>query len=248
MQKSFEEEMAEILEGAKPASAPLPMVQEGKNAGFADAVESGGMQVRGEQEKRDSGHPESINFEKMVQNGGKAGLGAKMVNLKMFEDSPGFGGKGRPENDGSKPLLNTKHEAFAHLIAAGGTQWGSYMQVYQCSRDNAEAAAFRLMKKQDEFGVIRRFTYLREQMSRGTVLSARERREYLASVVRTPVGSVNEHSPLAQEVTYEESEKGSRTKVKMPSKLEALKLDAQMAGELGPSEGSTLIPIQINIG
>ena len=157
-------------------------------------------------------------------------------------------GKGLPINaGGSKPLLNSKHESFAHLMAAGKvSQTEAYQQVYQCSKETASAAAFRLMREQDEFGIVRRFTYLREQVSAGKVLTLRERREFLASVVRTPVGAIDENSPLAQEVVYEESEKGSRTKVKMPGKLEALKLDAEMAGELTPG-GSEKTPMRLRL-
>lgn len=151
------------------------------------------------------------------------------------------------EADGSKPLLNTKHESFAHLMAAGSiSQTQAYLQVYQCSQQTAEDASYRLMTKQDNFGVVRRFTYLREQMSSRAVLTVRERREFLANVVRTPVGAINENSPLAQEVVYEENEKGSRTKVKMPGKLEALKLDAEMAGELTPG-GHEKTPMRLRL-
>jgi hypothetical protein len=71
----------------------------------------------------------------------------------------------------------------------------------------------------------------------GSILTARERLEFLAAVVRTPVGSIDEHSPLAQEVTIEEGEGRSRKKVKMPNKLDALTLDARLRGELDGVHG-----------
>jgi hypothetical protein len=86
------------------------------------------------------------------------------------------------------------------------------------------------MAEPDNFGIIRRFTFIREQISAGKVLTAREAREYLASAVRTPLSEIDEHSCLAQEVTYEETEKGTRTKIKSVNRLEALKLDADLGG------------------
>lgn len=69
------------------------------------------------------------------------------------------------------------------------------------------------------------------------ILSLKEKREYLASVVRTPVGSVNEDSPLAQKVkrssrTDKRGETTETEEIEIPGKLRAIELDARLAGEL----------------
>ena len=63
-------------------------------------------------------------------------------------------------------------------------------------------------------------------------LSLEEKREFLANVVRTPVGEVDETSSLVQEVTH--SADGSR-KIKLPDKHRALELDARLMGEFQDS-------------
>lgn len=65
------------------------------------------------------------------------------------------------------------------------------------------------------------------------ILSLVEKREYLASIVRTPIGNVNEDSPLAQKVKRRSDKDGSRTEeIELPGKLRAIELDARLAGEL----------------
>jgi hypothetical protein len=64
------------------------------------------------------------------------------------------------------------------------------------------------------------------------VMSLREKRLFLAAVVRTPIGEVDENSPLCQ--YFQRTKAGLR--VTMVDKLRALELDAKLAGEIkGPS-------------
>ena len=62
-------------------------------------------------------------------------------------------------------------------------------------------------------------------------LSLLEKRAYLAMVVRTPIGEIDEKSPLCQAVEWGKNGR----KIKMPDKLRALELDAKLAGELHES-------------
>lgn len=62
------------------------------------------------------------------------------------------------------------------------------------------------------------------------LLTMHERRDRLAKIVRTPVGEVDEHSPLAQRVKRDKD--GNVIEIAMPDKLRALEMDAQFAGEL----------------
>ncbi|MCK9587815.1 MAG: terminase small subunit [Terrimicrobiaceae bacterium] len=72
----------------------------------------------------------------------------------------------------------------------------------------------------------------KRKAERPRFLSLEEKREFLAEVVRTPVGEVDEFSPLTQEVTY--SADGSQ-KIKLPCKHRALELDARLMGEFQDS-------------
>lgn len=69
------------------------------------------------------------------------------------------------------------------------------------------------------------------------ILSLREKREYLAEVVRTPVGKVDEDHPLAQRVkrstrTDKDGQTHETEEIEIPGKLRAIELDAKLAGEL----------------
>lgn len=78
-----------------------------------------------------------------------------------------------------------------------------------------------------------------------TLLTVAERRSFLAAIVRTPIGQIDENSPLAQSVEYElkgasrDQEGRMVMKVKTPDKIRASELDAKMAGELVES-GTTV--------
>ena len=71
---------------------------------------------------------------------------------------------------------------------------------------------------------------LHEAVGKETLLSILEKRAFLAKVIRTPVGEVDENSPLALEVTCEEGKYGMTKKVKMVSKQAAIEIDNKMAG------------------
>lgn len=75
-----------------------------------------------------------------------------------------------------------------------------------------------------------------EEHGNPAILTLKEKREYLASIVRTPVGDVTENSPLAQKVKRtSRTDKGGTTdteEIELPGKLRAIELDARLAGEL----------------
>lgn len=76
---------------------------------------------------------------------------------------------------------------------------------------------------------------------RNGLLSMEERRQFLADVVRANpenLGADQGHLVQSYESTTTETETGSRTKEKrtIPSKLDAVRLDAQLAGELTPQK------------
>ena len=77
------------------------------------------------------------------------------------------------------------------------------------------------------------------------VLSVRERREFLARIVRTPIGQVDESSDLCQ--SYKIGKEGER-EYKLPDKLRALELDAKLSGDLKETQADTNVTILVNAG
>lgn len=120
-----------------------------------------------------------------------------------------------------------QHYDFLNRVAAGepkGAAWKATVgsQPSHCARwqrENKTEAELYLAE-------------LREAARQDTILSLRDKREYLARVVRTPIGEVDEGSDLCQESATEETELASKKRIKMPCKLRAIELDAKLAGEL----------------
>lgn len=130
-----------------------------------------------------------------------------------------------PEVDPSKPLKNALQERFAQGVARGEkADMVVYQEVYQCTRDAAEASASRV---RGYAGVAKRIEYLQEKAASAKVMSQREAMEWLSDAVRTPIAEIDEQSPLAQEVEYKED--GSR-KIKSVPKLGAIEQLAKLAG------------------
>lgn len=83
---------------------------------------------------------------------------------------------------------------------------------------------------------------LREAAFLANVLSLAEKRSFLADIVRTPVGKVDINDKLAQGVRYN---KGELQELKMPDKIGALRLDAQLAGELVEKSATVNVGVQM---
>ena len=141
-------------------------------------------------------------------------------------------------------LINARHELFAQERARGATADEAYAKAgYKPDRGHASrlAANGSILARIDELLEVRNE---QAEMKIGEALA------FLASAIRTPVGEVDETSTLAQEVTYDQTEQGSRKKVKMVGKTDALKL---MADWLGWSKAKQLEvtgpgPIKVTIG
>jgi hypothetical protein len=127
----------------------------------------------------------------------------------------------------AEPLPDAQHERFACLLAKGAGVSAAYVLA---GYKESPASATRLSKK---VNVAARVEWLQEQAATSTVLSIREKREFLARVVRTPIGEVDRTSDLCQEVT----ETPDATKYKMPDKLGAIRLDNDLAGEGSEAKG-----------
>lgn len=148
--------------------------------------------------------------------------------------------------------LTRREEKFCLLMVSGEmSQADAYKKAgFQCkNKASGSANANRLLKKDK---AARYIMALRRQIEREaigkTLLTTLERRQFLAEAVRTPAGLVDENSRLAQ--SYRKRTRTVRgdigeeiieeiVEVKMPDKLQALKLDAILAGELSPKDDPT---------
>ena len=134
-------------------------------------------------------------------------------------------------------LDNPKWEAFAQDVAMDvgpPTAYRKHVARGKCADTTANTEARRLLKKPS---VALRIAELKGVISQKAGekfdWNAEKALGWLKSVLETPVGSIDESHPLCQEVSF--SPTGGK-KIKMPAKLDALRLMAQMAGWMAPEE------------
>lgn len=142
-------------------------------------------------------------------------------------------------------MLTKRQQDFCRYLAAGSPQWRAYeMAGYgTATRRASEVAGSRLIRRPQ---VAAYFRTLMQSTWTKDVITLAEKRKGCADIWRTPVGEINEFHPLAQEVkrktfTDKDGNTSEEVIIKMPGKLEALKFDAQLAGELDERA-------QINVG
>ena len=135
------------------------------------------------------------------------------------------------------PKLTHKEAMFCRFVASGLNQVTSFWKAgYTASSQASAYSCASQIAARPHVSIYLRT--LKESSYLADVLTLAEKRKGLADAWRTPVGEVDENHPLAQEVTIKEytdkegNVTGTEKKVKMVGKLEALKLDAQLAGEL----------------
>ena len=134
-------------------------------------------------------------------------------------------------------LQNARHEQVAQLIAIGLTKTEAYAEVYKCDEVSARANIHKWIAKDS---VRERIMEVQEEIADGRILTARERRLYLADLVRCKPSEITRDSPLCNGIKYD---KEGREILEIPDKLAALKLDAQLAGDL--KEGGSTVNVQI---
>ena len=119
------------------------------------------------------------------------------------------------------PLENARHESFAQAVASGNSASEAYRQSGARGK-NADVHAARLMVND---GISKRVAELKAAQAHKSELSRDPLREFLAEVILTPAGKVNEQSRLCQsyKVTPEVRE------IRMPDKLRAVEL-AKLCG------------------
>jgi hypothetical protein len=136
--------------------------------------------------------------------------------------------------DPSKPLKHSQRERFAINLFNGMNTLDSYIAAtnnFDKKKKNIEQTAYPWSKRPE---VLARVEWLKHQAANEQVMSMVEKRKFLATVVRTSIGDVNVHSQVCRE--YNDTDDG--LKVKSYNKLEAIKIDNDMAGDNAPLESS----------
>ena len=130
--------------------------------------------------------------------------------------------------------LNPRQKKFADLIILGTPAGRAWTQAgYQARGNPAEVQASIALKKPKFKAYIKAE---RERMDKAGEMRRDDLVSWLASVIRTPIGQVTAESPLCQEWSCEDIENGTRTRIKMASKLEACRQLAQIMGWNAPEK------------
>ncbi len=165
---------------------------------------------------------------------------------------------GAPSKEGKvwtaeQMLEDVQQEYFCLKMAEGPySQKSAYMQAYpDSSPDSSRANASRLMTNDN---IRKRIAHLKKELIKDVKLTVEESIRWCLMVRDTPVGYVDDESPLAQEVTRKEMQMGGahgqlkrgdadggneietpaavviETRVKMPSKMDAQKQIDKLMG------------------
>ena len=137
--------------------------------------------------------------------------------------------------------LKPTFQRFADYILAGMTQTEAYQKTHpKCSPKACESKGARLVRN----GKIAE--YINNAVNREsekTYLSREEKRQFLADIVRKPVGELNRDSPLCETFEVTSNAQGTREVVKMMSKASAIQIDNKMMGHEAPTEHNVIIGI-----
>jgi hypothetical protein len=156
---------------------------------------------------------------------------------------------------GNPRPLTARRERFCELIVEGKDGTTAYLEAgWKSSRDAAKVSASRLLTFDN---VKARIAVLRAPQTAKSMLTKDQKLEYLAAIVRTPIGQIGPDSPLCAEFVQETIAGGDRGKlrkctaasgneigsplvtrlrVKMPDKLRALELHCKLAGDFEPDK------------
>ncbi|HEX4084164.1 MAG TPA: terminase small subunit [Chthoniobacteraceae bacterium] len=122
-------------------------------------------------------------------------------------------------------LKHARWERFAQLVATGQSGAAAYRACYGARGASAEVSACRLLRNAK---VRERISELQRAAETEAVMSLQETLAFLTAIVRTPVGWIDENSPLCQ--FFQRTKRGVR--IVMPNKLSAIELYAKLAGWL----------------
>lgn len=150
----------------------------------------------------------------------------------------------------SGPLRNAKHEAFVQRIALLEDAGPAYAKVYRVKKPEVAASCGNRLLQNAE--VAARLAELQTATATSTTLTAIERREFLARVVRADITKLDfeKDGDLLQEKTVTTTEDRETVKYKLPGKRECVMADAELAGDLKLIERGQInvnVGVQVNI-
>lgn len=123
-------------------------------------------------------------------------------------------------NSPDAPLLNTRHEVFAQLVADGNSDTQAYFQIYKTkSRNVARINASRLLTNAS---VRARIRFLQEQNAALYALSRAEKRSILAKIARGEIPANSSGSQAPENATALPSIK---------DRISAIQEDNRMTGD-----------------
>lgn len=130
--------------------------------------------------------------------------------------------------------LLPQHEAFCHAVAGGMTQTAAYWHHVSKVPDEIIASNKASELLRDGSPCRRRVQELVLEADKAAqaarLLTKQEVGEFLANVIRKPIGEIDHNSPLCQERVYTVGREEDSVKIKMPSKLDAAKVAIGLYG------------------
>jgi Terminase small subunit len=122
-------------------------------------------------------------------------------------------------------LKNVKHEKFAQLCATGLSRAEAYRKAAGArAGKNSDANSDDWLNAR---GVRKRIQQLQERNAERSEMTREEALQWLADLIRTPIGSVGKDSPLVQ--AYEEDSEGN-VKVRLADKIAGFQTLCRMTG------------------
>lgn len=129
-----------------------------------------------------------------------------------------------------RKLTDVQRE-FCRLYVEYSNATRAYREAYGKSSEVKESTCrSNASKLLTNTNILTEIERIRSEIDKAAVLSLQEKRKFLANVIRTPIHEVDRDSPLCQTYEYSSTNDGSKEIIKMPSKLEAIKIDNDMMG------------------
>jgi hypothetical protein len=130
--------------------------------------------------------------------------------------------------------LTGPQQKFCEGVVSGLNGTEAYASAYpRATRSAARAQAARLLTKPSIQQEIARMRNKAEEMAGSAVMTLKEKREFLARLVRSQVGRLPGDSDLWNSIKTTEI----GTEYRLPDKLKAIELDNDLAGEGSEAEG-----------
>lgn len=142
-------------------------------------------------------------------------------------------------NDPSEPLKNARQERFACEVAKGAKLTAAF-RLAGFKGDRREASLLG-----QNPNIQARVLWLKKEAAKSDVLTIAEKREFLARVLRTPLGEVSKDSDLCQEWSETVTKDGGSERIKMPDKLAAIKLDNDLAEDGAEASAARAISVMV---